>query len=385
MDTLLTYSVGAWHPAAMESTAQPHLAPYAMPAARSAGRVHAEPPTPLMDCFQDDRDRIVRSAAFRRLSAKTQVFMGETGDYHRTRLTHTMEVASVARVLGRAMRLNEDLIEALALAHDIGHPPFGHSGEATLNACLAADGGFCHNRHGLRLVEQLELRRPDHPGLNLTRELLMGQAARIDKTTAPAQPLLEVQVVEAADSITYDTHDADDALELGLLKLEDLLALPLWREAALRVRRRYANVTDRPLRQAVLSEVLSSQLLDVLHQTREQLQLRPIESPDDLPDLPLVEPSPAVAEQKAELEAFLYQRVYRHPLVLARRAQFQQLVADVFAVLASDPEQMPAGFRSRLETDGVRRTVGDYIAGMTDRYLISQHARLCGAAPAATS
>lgn len=379
MDALLTDLSAAWPVAApMASTVEHRLAPYAMRTERSAGRAYPEPPAPLANCYQDDRDRIVRSAAFRRLSAKTQVFMGETGDYHRTRLTHTMEVASVARVLGRALRLNEDLIEALALAHDLGHPPFGHSGEATLNACLAAEGGFCHNRHGLRLVEVLELRRPDYPGLNLTREVLQGQAARIDKTIVLPQRLLEVQVVEAADSITYDTHDADDALELGLLELEDLLALPLWREAATRVRRRYANVADRPLRQAILSEVLLGQLNDVLQQTQAQLQARVGDSQADLPDEPLVEPSPDVAEQKAELEAFLYQRVYRHPHVLARRTQYQQQVADVFAALVRLPEQMPAGFRSRLAQDGVRRTVGDYIAGMTDRYLIAQHARLCG-------
>lgn len=378
MDTLYSQATSEWLAVADGPlAAEAHLAPYAMRCELSAGRVHAEPPEALNNCYQDDRDRIVRSAAFRRLSAKTQVFMGETGDYHRTRLTHTMEVALAARTLGRALRLNEDLIEVLALAHDLGHPPFGHSGEATLNACLAAEGGFCHNRHGLRLVEELELRRPGYPGLNLTREVLQGQAFRIDKTVAPARPLLEVQVVEAADSITYDTHDADDALELGLLELGDLLTLPLWREAATRVRRRYANIADRPLRQAILAEVLRVQLTDVLRQTHAALAELQVDALDQLPDTTLVEASLAVAEQKAELEAFLFQRVYRHPRVLAQRARFQQQVADVFAALVRRPGELPAGFGSRVAHDGVRRTVGDYIAGMTDRFLIAQHTRLC--------
>lgn len=378
--TITTTYPTAWAgDVALTTPAEAWLAPYAMRSDRSAGRQHAEPPLWRAACYQEDRDRIVRSAAFRRLSAKTQVFMGETGDYHRTRLTHTMEVAAVARRLGRALRLNEDLIEALALAHDLGHPPFGHSGEATLNACLAAEGGFCHNRHGLRLVEELELLRPEHPGLNLTRETLDGQSARIDKTIAPPRPLLETQVVDAADSITYDTHDADDAVELGLLELDDLLTLPLWRDAAARVRRRWAGVTGRALRQAILTELLHRQLEDVFCQTHRALEQCGVASIDDLPAEPLVEPSAALAEQKAQVEAFLYQRVYRHPQVLARRAEFQKQVAELFAALVADPQRMPSGFRSRLPLDGVRRTVGDYLAGMTDRYLSAQHARWCAA------
>src|SRR5580692_5754551 len=197
------------------------LAPYAMRSADSAGRKHTEPPHPYRAPFQRDRDRIVHSAAYRRLSSKTQVFTGEMGDYHRTRLTHTLEVASIARTLGRALRLNEDLVEALALAHDLGHPPYGHAGEDVLDECLRGEGGFSHNRQALRIMEQLEQRYPDFPGLNLSIEVLEGQATRIDHRAAGSQPLLEVQVVEAADSIAYDTHDADDALELKVLELAE--------------------------------------------------------------------------------------------------------------------------------------------------------------------
>ena len=243
------------------------LAPYAMHSAASAGRKYPEPPHPYRGPFQRDRDRILHSAAFRRLSQKTQVFTGEMGDYHRTRLTHTLEVASIARTLARALRLNEDLVEALALAHDIGHPPFGHSGEEVLDECLRDTGGFNHNAQALRIVELLETRYPEFPGLNLSREVLEGQGQRVDKQAAGRagqSPLLEVQVVDAADSIAYDSHDADDALAIGLVDLGQLLTVPLWREAADRVRRRYANLDDRQLCRAIVHELINWQVDDLL-------------------------------------------------------------------------------------------------------------------------
>src|SRR3954463_556763 len=214
------------------------LAPYAMHSAHTKGRRHSEPDHPYRSPYQRDRDRIVHSAAFRRLSQKTQVFTGDMGDYHRTRLTHTLEVASIARTIARVLRLNEDLVEALALAHDLGHPPFGHSGEDVLNECLQAEGGFNHNAQALRICELLESGYPDFPGLNLTFEVLEGQQHRATKSAGSEHesgqtqsPLLEVQVVDAADSIAYDAHDADDSLELGLVTLEQLLELELWRDA----------------------------------------------------------------------------------------------------------------------------------------------------------
>src|SRR3954454_17772912 len=202
------------------------LAPYAMHSADSRGRRHPEPEHPYRGPYQRDRDRILHCAAYRRLSGKMQVFTGEMGDYHRPRLTHTQEVASIARTIGRALRLNEDLIEALALFHDIGHPPFGHAGEDALDECLAAHGGFSHNEFALTLAEDLEARYAAFPGLNLTYEVLEGQATRADKDAAYAAtgqaPLLEVQVVEAADSMTYDAHDADDAVKLQLVAIDEL-------------------------------------------------------------------------------------------------------------------------------------------------------------------
>src|SRR5687768_16592301 len=244
------------------------LAPYAMHSGDSRGRVHPEAEHPYRGPYQRDRDRLVHSSAFRRLSGKMQVFTGEMGDYHRTRLTHTHEVASIARTIGRALSLNEDLIEALALFHDIGHPPFGHAGEDALDECLAGEGGFSHNQFAITLAEELESRYPAFAGLNLTREVLDGQATRADKDAAYAAsglaPLLEVQIVEAADSVTYDAHDTDDAVKLQLVTLDELAAISLVRDAVTRVRGRFADLRDDLLRKAVVHELIDRQVTDVL-------------------------------------------------------------------------------------------------------------------------
>src|SRR5215510_11556954 len=228
------------------------LASYAMHSANCRGRKHAETEHSYRGPFQRDRDRIVHSSAFRRLSGKMQVFTGDMGDYHRTRLTHTHEVASIARTLSRALRLNEDLTEALALFHDIGHPPFGHAGEDALDECLTGHGGFSHNQFALTLAEELESRYAAFPGLNLTFEVLEGQATRADKDASYAAtglaPLLEVQVVEAADSMTYDAHDTDDAVKLQLVALDELAANSLVSEAKILVERQFANLRDDLLR-----------------------------------------------------------------------------------------------------------------------------------------
>lgn len=355
------------------------LAPYAMHSADSAGRMHPEPSHPYRGPFQRDRDRITHCAAFRRLSYKTQVFTGELGDYHRTRLTHTLEVASVARTLGRALRLNEDLIEALALAHDLGHPPFGHTGEGVLNRCLAQHGGFCHNRHGLRLLEALERRGTGDAGLNLSAEVLEGQRARAEKSRSQHRPLLEVQVVDAADSVAYDTHDADDALKLQLLTLDELLELPLWREAARRVQQQTAGLQAGDLRRAILHELIDWQVGDLLHNTTRAISEAGIDSTAAVRAAPtLVQPGSELAEQKAEVERFLYARVYRHPLVQAKRSDAVAMLEAMFAHLTAHPELLPHRFHQRIETVGLERSVGDYLAGMTDRYAQQRHVEWCG-------
>jgi dGTPase len=354
------------------------LAPWAMPAAASAGRVHPEPPHPVRSPYQRDRDRVVHSAAFRRLAHKTQVFTGYHGDYHRSRLTHTLEVTSIARTLARVLGLNEDLVETLALAHDIGHPPLGHAGEDTLAALLRDEGGFNHNAQALRIVEFLETRYPDFPGLNLSREVLDAQASRRKDGTAPA-PLLETQVVDAADSIAYDTHDADDAVELGLVRLEELLELPLVAAAAARVVDRHGPLAGVELRHAVLHEIVDEQIADLVASTRATLESRGIDSvarvraaftgADGGPAGRLVVHAPAIAAGKRELERFLFARVYRSDRVLAVRAPAQARLTRLFEWYCDHPAELPPRFRDRAADVGTRRSVADYVAGMTDRYL----------------
>lgn len=360
----------------MEERESAILAPYAFRSSNSRGRKHPEPLHPYRGPFQRDRDRIVHSSAYRRLSSKTQVFTGELGDYHRTRLTHTHEVASVSRTLARALALNEDLVEALALMHDLGHPPFGHAGEDTLDECLSAEGGFSHNQQALRIVELLERRYSSFPGLNLSYEVVEGQQARVNKGTTTS-PLLEVQVVEAADSVAYNTHDADDALELGLVTLDEMLSTALWAEAGRRVKRRSSDLDAGELRRAVLHELIDWQVGDLLEQTAAKLAAGHIASSDAVRKVEVVVvPSQELREQKRELEQFLHQHVYRHEAVLAHRQRAQQFLRQMFDYFVHDPGHLPKSFLDRTEAIGVRRSVGDYLAGMTDRYLEREYARL---------
>jgi dGTPase len=363
------------------------LAPWAMHAADSAGRVHDEPPHPFRSPYQRDRDRIVHSAAFRRLAHKTQVFTGYQGDYHRSRLTHTLEVTSIARTLARALALNEDLVETLALAHDIGHPPLGHAGEDTLRELLADAGGFNHNAQALRIVELLEIRYPNFPGLNLTREVLDAQTTRKKDGSGPP-PLLETQVVDAADSIAYDTHDADDAVALGLVTLDELLEIPLVADAAARARDRYGPIAGTELRRAALHEVVEFEVAELIARSREAIaklgiasvaQVREVaRATGGLPGTKIVAHAASVAAAKRQLEQFLFHRVYRSERVLAVRIPAQQKLTRLFDWYCLHPEEMPPAFRGRAESCGLRRSVADYIAGMTDRYLDLDHDRRLG-------
>ncbi len=363
------------------------LAPWAMHATDSAGRVHPEPPHPVRSPYQRDRDRIVHSAAFRRLAHKTQVFTGYHGDYHRSRLTHTLEVTSIARTLARALGLNEDLVETLALAHDIGHPPLGHAGEDTLAELLRDEGGFNHNAQALRIMEFLERRYAEFPGLNLSREVLDAQATRKKDGSAPA-PLLETQVVDAADSIAYDTHDADDAVELKLVRMDELLELPLVAEAAERVADRYGRLEGSELRHTVLHELVDMQVAELIGMSRAMIDTLGIDSvaavrqawrgPDGRPGRRIVAHAPAVAAGKRQLEKFLFERVYRCPRVLEVRVPAQGRLTRLFEWYCAHPAELPANFRQRTETFGVRRSVADYIAGMTDRFLELDHDRRLG-------
>jgi dGTPase len=351
------------------------LARYAQFSAASRGRKYPEDEHPYRGPYQRDRDRIVHTAAFRRLADKTQVF-SSLSDYHRTRLTHTMEVASIARTISRALRLNEDLTEALALVHDIGHPPYGHAGEDVLAELLADEGGFSHNQYALTIVEELESRCAEFPGLNLTYEVLESQSSRIDKS-APARPLLEAQVVDAADSITYDAHDCcDDAMKLGLVTLDELLELPLVRDCAARaLRQREKDL--RLARKLLVRDLIDEQVSDVLQTAAAFVNSAGFTSSAQARSTGFrIGPSTQLAAKKQPLETFLYQRVYRHASIVSVREQAARELRELFAAYLARPERLPERYRARIAAVGARRTIADFIAGMTEGFFLEQHRQL---------
>jgi dGTPase len=348
------------------------LASYAMFAKESAGRRYAEQPHPYRSPFQRDRDRVLHSAAFRRLSGKMQVFTGDMGDYHRTRLTHTHEVATIARTVGRVLRLNEDLIEALALLHDIGHPPYGHSGEDALRECLQGHGGFSHNSFALTLVEQLETRYTAYPGLNLSQEVLQGQGFRV--THDGATPLLEVQVVDLADSIAYNAHDVDDALELGLIQFQQLQSLELVRRAIEWSGTSLKSASSRLLRQSLVHSLIDVQVRDLLENSEDRI--REVSGLDSLSVRQLslqLELSPTIASERQQLSQFLFDNVYRHEQLIVVRQKAAERVCKLYDRLVKSPHALPERFMDRSQKIGVEKAVGHYIAGMTDRFCDGQY------------
>jgi dGTPase len=362
------------------------LAPYAMRTRLSKGRMHPEQDHPYRSLYERDRDRIVHSTAFRRLMHKTQVLVTQTNDHHRTRLTHTLEVAQISRTIARQLGLNEDLTEAIALLHDLGHPPFGHAGEQALDECMADHGGFEHNRHGLRLVEVLEYRYADFPGLNLSWEVLEAQAMHSKARAAPevtrflsvGQPLLEAQVVDAADSLAYDAHDVDDALSVGLLAMADLDGTPCWQEAERRARAKHPALGQLQARPTIIRALIDWHVSDLLQQTRIHLSEHGIGNVDDVRNCRtiLVCQSPEVIRLKANLEAFLGERVYQHARVLQMAAKGRRMLQMLFAELRQRPQLLPERYRDKARLEPVARVVCDYIAGMTDRFAQTEFARL---------
>jgi dGTPase len=363
------------------------LASYAMRTRQSRGRRHKEEPHPFRTLFQRDRDRVVHSTAFRRLMYKTQVLVAQTNDHHRTRLTHTLEVAQISRTIARQLGLNEDLTEAAALAHDLGHPPFGHAGEAALDECMRDHGGFEHNRHGLRIVDHLEYRYADFPGLNLSWEVLESLAYHSRRRDAPevhallgaGQPLLEAQVVDASDSLAYDAHDVEDALGAGLILLDDLRDVAFWQQALERAEKRHSRPGPEQLVPTVVRALIDWQVSDLLEHTRKRLHRLRIRTVADVraaPE-PLVVPGPEVKELKAALEGFLHERVYRHYRVLRMAGKGQRILRDLFTEFCRAPQLLPARYSRRVQPgEPPHRVVCDYLAGMTDRYAQDEHLRL---------
>jgi dGTPase len=362
------------------------LAPYAMRTRRSRGRRYPETEHAFRTAFQRDRDRVIHSTAFRRLMYKTQVLVAQTNDHHRTRLTHTLEVAQISRTIARQLGLNEDLTETIALAHDLGHPPFGHAGERALDECMRDHDGFEHNRHGLRIVELLEYRYADFPGLNLSREVLEAMAQHSKRREAPevaayleaGRPSLEAQVVDAADSLAYDTHDVDDAFGVGLLTAEDLNEVEFWQRAAEHVERRHGRLRPLQFHPAVVRALIDWQVTDLLEHTRQRLRQAHIRSMEDVrsaADL-FVGPGPEVLRLKADLEAFLHRRVYRHYRVMRMAAKGRRILQALFGEFRRAPDLLPDRYAQRVGAEGVERVVCDYLAGMTDRYAQDEYLRL---------
>ena len=362
------------------------LAPYAMRTRHSKGRKHREDDHAYRTLYQRDRDRVVHSTAFRRLMHKTQVLVSQTNDHHRTRLTHTLEVAQISRTIARQLGLNEDLTEAIALLHDLGHPPFGHAGEAALDECLAGHGGFEHNWHGLRIVDELEYRYADFPGLNLSWEVLEAQAMHSKRPQLPeikpflevGRPLLEAQVVDAADSLAYDAHDVDDALSVGLIAVADLDDVPFWRETVARARRKHLALGSPQFQPTIIRALIDWQVSDLLEQTRRNLRDQQIRTVAEVRacGTALVNPSPDVVRLKAGLENFLRERVYQHYRVLRMAAKGRRMIQMLFEEFRKQPEQLPDRYRARADLEPVERTVCDYLAGMTDRFAQDEFLRL---------
>lgn len=360
------------------------LAPYAMRARDSRGRRHAEEPHPYRTLFQRDRERIVHSTAFRRLMHKTQVIVAQTNDHHRTRLTHTLEVAQISRTIARRLALNEDLTEAIALSHDLGHPPFGHTGEELLDECLGSIGGFDHNLHALRVVEELEERYPGFAGLNLSwevREAFVQHAKRRDlpehaEYRGAGSPLLEAQVVDATDSLTYDTHDIDDALGLELITFDELDGVTFWKQAAEQVWK-----PDMPadiFRTGVIRLLIDWQVRDLIAHTQERLRQERVAAVADVRRVsaPLVSCSPELQPLKTELEQFLHARVYRHYRVMRMKLKGRRILQALFTEFQLHPELLPDHFIKRRQHDPLERVIGDYLAGMTDRFAQQEYLRL---------
>ncbi|MDX9716461.1 MAG: deoxyguanosinetriphosphate triphosphohydrolase [Thauera sp.] len=364
------------------------LASYAVTEANSLGRTHDEAAPVARGQFQRDRDRIVHSTAFRRLEYKTQVFVNHEGDLFRTRLTHSIEVAQITRGIARQLGLNEDLAEAIALAHDLGHTPFGHAGQEALNACMKDYGGFEHNLQSLRTVDVLEDRYAGFDGLNLmfeTREGILKHCSRIHAERLGAvgqrflegtQPSLEAQLANLADEIAYNNHDVDDGLRSGLITLEQLEAVPLFSTQRREVEARWPGLSGRKLIHETVRRMIHLMVIDLIDQTRANIEAAGVRTLQDVRNAPrLVAYSAALQSPLRELKGFLRDKLYRHYQVLRMTNKARRIVGDLFAAFMEDPQILPPQYQAMAREDKPR-AIADYIAGMTDRYAMKEHRRL---------
>src|SRR5450830_1628422 len=375
-------------PLSLPAPGEQALAPFACHPSQSRGRLHPEIPAPTRSEFQRDRDRIVHCTAFRRLVYKTQVFLNHEGDLFRTRLTHSLEVAQLGRSIARSLALNEDLVEAIALAHDLGHTPFGHTGQDALNACMSAYGGFEHNLQSLRVVDLLEERYPQFDGLNLcfeTREGILkhcsaDNAAKLgevgERFLHNRRPSLEAQVANLADEIAYNNHDVDDGLRSGLITLEQLEAVPLVATQLNEVRQAYPDLPERRVVHETVRRMINTLVSDLIRQSERNISTRsPVTLEDVRSAAAMIAYSPEMNEQQRALKNFLHTHLYRHYRVLRMSAKAQRIISELFGIFMADSRLLPPQFQSLAEQDRAR-AVADYIAGMTDRYAIREHRRI---------
>src|SRR5215472_14621285 len=371
----------------MEEGERTALASVGQKSGESRGRQHREPSHAYRTEFQRDRARIIHSRAFRRLEYKTQVFLNGTGDHLRTRLTHSIEVASISRTIARALRLNEDLAEAIALGHDLGHAPCGHSGEEMLAECMREHGGFDHNRQSVRVVELLETPYPDFPGLNLTFEVREGlrKHERPYKFPTPAGeeydcPSLEAQVADLADEITYYSHDLDDALDFEILTPTRLQENEVLRDSHSAVLARYTSAHEPKLHKLIIRDIIDREVHDLVATSAESIAESGVQNADDVrrQSAPLIRYSDELADANRALRKFLYKNVYYHPRVAEVNRRACEMLRRVFEAYLVEPDRLGDGATKRIEKEGLHRTVCDYIAGMTDRYVMEEYARIGG-------
>lgn len=364
------------------------LAPYAARASQSRGRRYPEPPPAARSEFQRDRDRIVHSTAFRRLEYKTQVFVNHEGDLFRTRLTHSIEVAQIARSIARNLRVNEDLVEAISLAHDLGHTPFGHAGQDALNECMRGHGGFEHNLQSLAVVDELEEHYGAFNGLNLcfeTREGILKHCSREnarrlgdlgERFLHGRQPSIEAQIANIADEVAYNNHDVDDGLRSGLITIEQLAEVELWQTHYEAARGDYPQIEGRRLIHETVRRVINTLIVDLIEQTSRNLARYTPQSLDEVRAAPpLVAHSEGVAVQATALKRFLYANLYRHYRVMRMANKAQRVVKGLFEAFSDDPRLLPPDYQSS-ETEAQPRLIAHYIAGMTDRYALKEYRRL---------
>ena len=362
------------------------LAPYAALSSASRGRRHQEPEHAFRTAFQRDRDRVIHCTAFRRLEYKTQVFVNHEGDHYRTRLTHSLEAAQIARTMARFLRLNEDLTEAVTLAHDLGHTPFGHAGEDAMNALMAGHGGFEHNLQALRIVDHLEKRYPGYRGLNLTHEVREGifkhsprhQDSGPDEFRDGLAPVLEAQLTDLADEIAYTNHDLEDGLTSRILELESLDEVALWRENFRQAREENPDESSKIHIRLAIRLIINELVTDFLNVTSGRLESASIGSVDDVQRQSdrLVRFTVSVEEKKAQLKQFLFENLYRHYRVVRMAEKAKRVIGDLFAGYVANPRQLPPHVSTRIDDVGLDRVVCDYIAGMTDRFALDELKRL---------